>query len=42
MLNVGIVGIGFMGMNRHRILGSVRKPHDFCKVFASPGDSLCL
>jgi hypothetical protein len=41
MVKIGIVGAGFMGMKRRRILGTVRKPLDFRKILASPDDSLC-
>ena len=40
MVKIGIVGIGFMGMNRRRILRSVRKPRDFREFSAAAGYSL--
>ena len=41
MVSVGIVGLGFMGMKRHRILGTVHKALDFRKILDTSGDSLC-
>jgi hypothetical protein len=41
MFHVGIVGLGFMGMKRRRILGTVRKPRDFREILGTPGNSLC-
>lgn len=40
MVRIGIVGVGFMGMKRRRILGSVLKPEDFPGVSA-PLEILC-
>jgi hypothetical protein len=41
MVQIGIVGVGFMGMKRRGILGSLRKPSDFREISAAVGNSLC-
>ncbi len=40
MIRIGIVGIGFMGMKRRRILQSSKKPHDFPEILSAFGYSL--
>jgi hypothetical protein len=41
MVRIGIVGVGFMGMKRRRILRPVRKPRVFREISAEFGYSLC-
>ena len=42
MIRIGIVGIGFMGMKRRRILRSLQKTSDFREIRNPTGHSLCL